>query len=119
MSSGAATRIPYPGLSEALRGASGTLLGTSLQLKNYQDSILGEIVPLLGNEKKYSTVLELELEVSDFVSQDFLSHGTSIPIRPSSKISKKLVKMLLENCQIDQTAMTVVDCPNTYLMVGK
>ena len=53
LSSGAATRIPYPGLSEALRGASGTLLGTSLQLKNYQDSILGEIVPLLGNVKKY------------------------------------------------------------------
>ena len=52
LSSGAATRIPYPGLSEALRGASGTLLGTSLQLKNYQDSILGEIVPLLGNVQK-------------------------------------------------------------------
>lgn len=50
LSSGAATRIPYPGLSEALRGASGTLLGTSLQLKNYQDSILGEIVPLLGTK---------------------------------------------------------------------
>ena len=80
LSSGAATRIPYPGLSEALRGASGTLLGTSLQLKNYQDSILGEIVPLLGIVKKYSTVLKLELGVSDFVIQDFLSHGTSIPI---------------------------------------
>ena len=77
LSSGAATRIPYPGLSEALRGASGTLLGTSLQLKNYQDSILGEIVPLLGNVKKYSTVLKLELGVSDFVIQDFLSHGIS------------------------------------------
>jgi len=50
LSSGAATRIPYPGLSEALRGASGTLLATSLQLKNYQDSILGEIVPLLGTK---------------------------------------------------------------------
>ena len=105
LSSGAATRIPYPGLSEALRGASGTLLGTSLQLKNYQDSILGEIVPLLGNVKKYSTVLKLELGVSDFVIQDFLSHGISIPIWPSNKVSKKLIKMLRENCQIDQSAM--------------
>ena len=87
MSSGAATRIPYPGLSEALRGASGTLLATSLQLKNYQDSILGEIVPLLGNVKKYSTVLKLELGVSDFVIQDFLSHGISIPIWPSNKVA--------------------------------
>ena len=48
LSSGAATRIPYPGLSEALSRASGTLIGTSLQIQNYQDSVLSEIVPLLG-----------------------------------------------------------------------
>jgi len=50
LSSGAATRIPYPGLSEALRGASGTLIGTSLELHNYHDSVLSEIVPLLGTK---------------------------------------------------------------------
>jgi len=50
LSSGAATRIPYPGLSEALSRASGTLIGTSLQLQNYQDSVLSEIVPLLGTK---------------------------------------------------------------------
>ena len=37
--------------------------------------------------------------------QDFLSHGISIPIWPSSKVSKKMVKMFRENCQIDQSAI--------------
>ena len=45
---------------------------------------------------------------------DFLSHGISIPIWPSDKVSKKLVKMLCENCQIDQSAMTVADWSIPY-----
>ena len=43
--------------------------------------------------------------VSDFAIKDFLSHGISIPIWPSikvtilySKFKKKLVKMLCQNC---------------------
>jgi hypothetical protein len=36
-------------------------------------------------------------------------HGISIQKWPSNKVSKKLVKMLCENCQIDQSAMTLVD----------
>ena len=49
--------------------------------------------------------LKLELEVSDFVIQDFLSHGISIPI---GSLPKKLVKIL---CQlwIDQCHMRMVD----------
>ena len=33
-----------------------------------------------------------------FVIQDFLSHGISIPIGSSNKFTKKLVKMLHQNC---------------------
>ena len=36
--------------------------------------------------------------------QDFLSHGISIPIGSSNKFTKKLVKLLCQNCRIDQSA---------------
>ena len=58
-------------------------------------------------------IVNLKLGVSDFVIQDFLSHGISNQIWPSNKVTilyakfkKKLVKML---CQIDQSATTVAD----------
>ena len=37
--------------------------------------------------------------------QDFLSHGISIPIGSSTKFTKKLVKILCQNCQIDHVYM--------------
>ena len=40
-----------------------------------------------------------------FVIQDFLSHGISIPIGSSNKFTKKLVKILCQNCQIDHVQM--------------
>lgn len=82
LSSGAATRIPYPGLSEALRGASGTLLGTSLQLKNYQDSILGEIVPLLGTK---CDVCVLSEETQVFRLVDAILESNLWPLAESEK----------------------------------
>jgi len=82
LSSGAATRIPYPGLSEALRGASGTLLGTSLQLKNYQDSILGEIVPLLGTK---CDVCVLSEETQVFRLVDAILESNLWPLGESEK----------------------------------
>ena len=54
-------------------------------------------------------IVNLELGVSDFVIQDSSSHGISIPIGSSNKFTKKLVKMLCQNCQIDQCATTVAD----------
>ena len=43
------------------------------------------------------------------VIQIFLSHGISIPIGSSNEFTKKLVKIFCQNCQIDQSATTVVD----------
>jgi hypothetical protein len=61
-------------------------------------------------------IVNLKLGVSGFVTKDFLSHGISIPIWPSNKVTilyakfnKKLVNMLCQNCQIDQSATTVAD----------
>ena len=44
--------------------------------------------------------------------KDFLSHEISIPIGSSNKFTKKFVKMLCQNCQIDQCATTIRDCGN-------
>ena len=54
-------------------------------------------------------IVNLKLGVSDFGIQDFLSHGISIPIGYSNKFTKKLVKMMRQNCQIDQSATTDAD----------
>ena len=43
-------------------------------------------------------IVNLKLGVLDFVIQDFLSHGISIPVGSSDKFTKKLVKMLHQNC---------------------
>ena len=51
--------------------------------------------------------------------QDFLSHGISIPIGSSNKFTKKLVKMLRQNCQIDQSATTIADCLNPFRRRGR
>ena len=54
-------------------------------------------------------LLKLELGVSDFAMQDFLSHGISIPIGSSNRFTKKLVKLLCQNFRIDQSATTIAD----------
>ena len=50
-------------------------------------------------------IVQTQVRSFGFVIQDFLSHGISIPIGSSNKFTKKLVKLLCQNCWIDQRHM--------------
>jgi hypothetical protein len=57
------------------------------------------------NRRRSFGWLKLKLGVLDFAIQHFSSHGISIPIGSSNKFTKKLVKLLGQNCRIDQCHM--------------